>query len=346
MAKSGWKGSGTRMRRSLRAASFAAFSLLCSPGFPQEATIRVDVNLVRILATVKTSAGQLVGSLEKEDFRVLDNGAAQQISVFERRTEQPLSVALLVDTSGSTAKELKYEVESVSHFLRALFAEGNAKDAVALYSFNYQVVRHNNFTHNHASLERSLRLLKAEAGTALYDAIYLGAQDLEAREGRRVIVLVTDGGDTGSTKDFHGALEAAHLADAVIYPILVVPITNEAGRNVGGENALTTLAARTGGRVFAPSVGPALDAAFAEIMKELRTQYLLGYYPKNVPLSKNRFHRLEVQVRNPDLRVTARNGYYGETESDSASQGGKVSVIPQETPRSGPRPESKRQEKK
>jgi len=294
----------------------------------QPADIRVDVNLVRVVATVKNPAGQLVGSLSKDDFAVFDNRAPQQIAVFERRTEQPLSVSLLIDISGSTAKDLKYEVDSITKFLRALFAEGNAKDAVALYSFNYQVVKHNHFTRNATSIEHALHTLKAEAGTSLYDAIYLTAKDLEYRDGRRIMVIVTDGGDTTSSMDFHAALEAAQLADSVIYPILVVPIANDAGRNVGGENALTTLADGTGGRVFAPTLGAELDKAFTDLIQDLRTQYLLAYYPKDVPLTKNRFHRLEVQVRNPQLRVSARNGYYGEAEGNSSSPSGRISVVP------------------
>lgn len=306
-------------------------TVLIAPALPQAADIRVEVNLVRILATVKNPAGQLVGSLEKNDFAVFDNGVPQQISVFERRTEQPLSVALLIDISGSTAKELKYETESVSRFLKALFSEGNPSDAVALYSFNYQVIKQNHFTRNHGSLEHSLKTLKAEAGTSLYDAIFLTAQDLENREGRRVMVIVTDGGDTTSSKDFHAALQSAQLADAVIYPVLVVPITNDAGRNIGGENALTTLAAGTGGRVFLPSVGAELDRAFTEIIQDLRTQYLLAYYPKDVPLTKNRFHQLKVRVSRPDLQVLARNGYYGESEGGSRPTNGKISVVPRES---------------
>src|SRR5205809_111991 len=223
MARSGWKESGTRMRPWLRAASIALFfGFACA----QDTTFRVDVNLVRILATVKDGAGRLVGTLNKEDFTVLDNGAPQQIAVFERRTKQPLLVSLLIDNSGSTAKDLKYEIESVNRFLRALFSEGNPKDALALYSFNYE--------------ERSLRGIKGEAGTSLYDAIWLASRELEDRDGRKVIVVVTDGGDTTSSKDFHAALKAAQLADAVIYSVLVMPITNDAGRNIGGENALTT----------------------------------------------------------------------------------------------------------
>jgi len=297
------------MRPPLRALS-VAFALALVLG----AQIRVNVTLVRVLATVKNPAGELVGALNKDDFELFDNGVQQQIAVFERQTEQPLSVALMVDASGSTAKDLKYETDSVVRFLKALFAEGNPQDAVALYSFNYEVTLHNFFTHNYAPLEHSLRLLQGEAGTSLYDAIYLASQHLEEREGRKVMVIVTDGGDTTSRKDFHAALEAAQLANTSIYPVLVVPIANDAGRNLGGEHALTTMALGTGGRVFEPALGADLDKAFSDIIKELRTQYLLAYYPKDVPLTKNRFHRLLVRMRRPDLRVTARNGYYGEAE--------------------------------
>jgi Ca-activated chloride channel family protein len=309
MARYGWKESGTAMLPWLKAAS-AALALAAALG----AQIRVDVRLVRVLATVKNPAGELVGALNKDDFEILDNGVAQEIAVFERQTDQPLSVAMLVDASGSTAKDLKYEVDSVARFFRALFAEGNPKDTVALYSFNYQVTLHNFFTHNQAPLEHSLRTIQGEAGTSLYDAIFLTSRDLEPRDGRKVMVIVTDGGDTTSVKDFHAALDSAQLANASIYPVLVVPITNDAGRNLGGEHALTTMALGTGGRVFQPTLGPAMDAAFSDIIKDLRTQYLLGYYPKNVPLTKNRFHHLQVRTRRPDLRVTARNGYYGEAE--------------------------------
>lgn len=315
------------MRRSRLILSFLTASALSA----QQADIRVDVSLVRVVATVKDAAGQLVGSLSRDDFSILDNNVPQQVAFFERHTEQALSVSLLVDISGSTAKDLKYEVESITKFLHALFAEGNPKDAVALYSFNYQVIRHNYFTRNAQSIERSLHTLHGEAGTSLYDAIYLASRDLENRDGRRVLVIVTDGGDTTSSVDFHAALEAAQLADSVIYPILVVPIPNDAGRNVGGENALTTLSLGTGGHVFAPTLGTEMDKAFTHLIEDLRTQYLLAFYPKDVPLTKNRFHRLDVRVRNPALRVLARNGYYGEAEGSSGSPGRKISVVPRES---------------
>lgn len=285
---------------------------------------KVEVRLVRILATVKNTAGELVGTLEKDDFTVLDEGVVQHIAVFERRTEQPLSVALLLDTSLSTAIELRYEADSIRKFLRAFFAESHPQDAVALYCFNYEVTRRVGFTRRPEPFEAALRRLKPEGGTSLYDAIYLACKELEEREGRRVLVVVTDGGDTTSAKDYHDALKAAHLADAVIYPILVMPIRSEAGRNIRGEHALIGLAQGTGGRVFTPSVGVPLDEAFREILRELRTQYLLGFYPRGVPKSKDGFHRLQVRVRRPGLQVSARSGYYEE----SASQGGGWRAVP------------------
>ena len=293
----------------LLAALLAAVPASAQP----DTVIRVNVRLVRMLVTVKDPNGQLVGSLNKNDFTIFDNGVKQDIAVFERQTEQPLSVAVLVDTSASTGIELRYELDSVSKFLKALLGEGNPSDTVALYSFNWQVNLVSSYTRRFARVDQQLKQLKSEGGTSLYDAIYLASRELELRNGRHVMVIVTDGGDTTSVKDFHQALEAAQLADTLLYPVLVVPITNDAGRNVGGENALTTLAAGTGGHVFLPSLGAELDRAFSDILRELRTQYMIGFYPKDVPPTKDRFHTLKVSVQGPNLRVITRNGYYGES---------------------------------
>ncbi len=286
-----------------------------------EGTIRVNVRLVRMLVTVKDAAGQLVGSLNKNDFAVYDNGVKQDIAVFDRETEQPLSVAMLVDTSASTGIEMRYELDSVSRFLRVLLTEGNPADTVALYSFNWQVTLQSSYTRRFSRVDQILKQLKSEGGTSLYDAIFLASRELEYRNGRHVMVLVTDGGDTTSSKDYHQALESAQLADTIMYPVLVVPITNDAGRNVGGENALTTLAAGTGGRVFTPSLGAQLDRAFDDILRELRTQYLIGFYPKDVPPSKDRFHTLKVNVQGRNLRVSTRSGYYGEANEGRSGFG-------------------------
>jgi Ca-activated chloride channel homolog len=312
------------MRPALLCLSTAAIVL--SAAAQDDPVFRENVQLVRILATVKDQSGALVGSLEKGDFEVRDNGVVQQVSVFERQTDQPLSVAVLIDNSGSTAKDLKYETDSVTRFVHVLLKESNPADAVALYSFNWEIVKQRGFTRNVPSIERALRSLRGDAGTSLYDAILLASRDIEDRQGRKVLVVVTDGGDTTSHSDFQRATEAAQLADAVIYPVLVVPITNEVGRNVGGENALTTISERTGGRVFAPSLGAALDQAFDQIIHDLRTQYLLAFYPKNVPPTQDRFHTLQISLADPQLQVKARNGYYG--EALAAASGARMTSDP------------------
>ncbi len=282
---------------------------------PQESpVIRVDVRLVRMLVTVKDWNGHLVGNLDKSQFHVFDNGVEQEVAVFERTTAQPLSIALLMDTSGSIAKDLRQAIASVKRFLGALLKDGNPADEVKLFSFNYDVQEHTGFTRSIPQIERRLTPLKAEAGTSLYDAIWFAGRSLEHREGRHVIVIVSDGGNTTSSRSYHEALEAAHRADAPIYSLLLMPITNDAGRNIGGENALTSLAQSTGGRMFAPTIGAELDQALSDILRDLRTQYLIGYYPKNVPRTRERFHRVRIDMARPELRASTRSGYYGEAD--------------------------------
>jgi Ca-activated chloride channel homolog len=286
-------------------------ALVCSVLHAQEPSFKIEVQLVRLLVTVKNADGDLVGSLEARDFTVFDKDVPQQIAVFEHQTTQPLSVTLLIDTSGSTAKDLKYETVSLGKFLNALVREGNPEDAASLYSFNDEVTLLNSFTRRLTRLEDSLRPLKADAGTSLYDAIYLSSSALRDRDGRHVIVVVTDGGDTTSLKKYGDALAAAQRADAIFYPIVVVPITNPAGRNTGGEHALETLAASTGGRAFYPTVNQ-LDRTFDDILRELRTQYLIGYYPRGPSAGDGKFHRVRLELpKRSDLRISMRAGYYG-----------------------------------
>jgi Ca-activated chloride channel family protein len=271
-----------------------------------------DVTMIRLLVNVKDSQGNVVGSLDPKDFSIYDCGVPQEIKGFDRQNELPLSISLLVDTSGSTFKDLAYEKTSAEKFFKSLLGQGNPKDAAALYSFNESVYEVRGFTRRAAQLSADLRALRASSGTSLYDAILLASESLSNRDGRHVLVVVTDGGDTTSKSRYANALEAAHLADAVIYPILVVPITNNAGRNTGGENALTQMARDTGGRVFAPSVAAELDQAFTDILHDLRTQYVIGYYPHNLPKDAPRFHQVKVEMKRPDLHPQTRTGYYSE----------------------------------
>jgi len=277
-----------------------------------QSTFRHDVTLVRLLVGVKNQAGQLIGSLGKEEFEVLDCGVKQEIAVFEHQTTLPLSVAVLVDASGSTLKDIRYETTSIGKFFKALLKEGNARDMAALYSFNYEVTQMHVFTCDLNHLVAQLAKIKPTAGTSLYDAVHFAGHDLQGRDGRHVMVIVSDGGDTTSHWKYHDALEAAQKADAVIYPIIVVPIANDAGRNIGGEHTLRQFASNTGGRVFFPSDAAGLDKAFAEILLDLRTQYLLGYYPRNLPKDAKVFHEVKVSVKRPDLQVSTRSGYYSD----------------------------------
>jgi Ca-activated chloride channel family protein len=277
-----------------------------------QSTFRFDVKLVRLLVGVKNQAGELIGSIGRDEFEIFDCGVKQEVAVFERQTAQPLSVSVLVDASGSTLKDIHYETQSIGKFFKALLKEGNPRDMAALYSFNYEVTRLHVFTRDLNKLQGQLGRIKPTAGTSLYDAVHFASHDLQGRDGRHVMVIVSDGGDTTSHWKYHDALEAAQKADAVIYPIIDVPISNDAGRNIGGEHTLMQFASNTGGRVFYPSSFAELDKAFEEILLDLRTQYMLGYYPKNMPKDAPRFHPVQVHVKRPDLRVSTRSGYYSD----------------------------------
>ena len=283
---------------------------------------KVDVRLVRMLATVKNPQGGLVGGLEKDEFKIFDNGVEQEIAIFERRTEQPLSIAMVVDTSRSTERERRYELDSIRRFLAALLREGNDGDHAALYSFNTDVTLHTNYTRDLRRLERGLRTLKSEGATAMFDSVYLAAQEMKKRDGRHVVLIVSDGADTASRVKFEEALEALHDVDAVLYAVLVTPVRGGAGRNLRGENALATFAQWTGGRMFMPALGASIDDAFSEILRDLRTQYLLGYYPRGVSPAKERFHRVRLEVDRAGHSVGARNGYFSDDVVGAPAAGG------------------------
>jgi Ca-activated chloride channel homolog len=280
------------------------------PSAKQGPTFSISVGLVRLLASVYDANGAAVGDLNSDDFQVFDSGIPQALTIFERNTSVPLSVAILVDTSASTIMELHFETDSVLHFLPTLLNAGNADDSFALFSFNWQTSMESDYSRSVKRAEHALSRLKSEGGTSLYDAVALASDTLRGREGRHVMVVVTDGGDTTSYKHFEDALNTAQRDDVLIYPIVVVPIASDAGRNLGGEHALTTLAASTGGRIFFPEGYANLDQAFATILRDLRTQYLLVYTASGVPEQHGLFHPITVQVRRPGVRIRTRTGYY------------------------------------
>jgi Ca-activated chloride channel family protein len=278
---------------------------------PSEASFQVDVNLVNLLVTVKDARGAPVADLEKEDFTVLDGGGERDVAVFERRTNRPLSVALMLDTSLSTAKEFRFERESGKRFLKSLLGRGaHEDDRVAILQFSDSVEMLTGFTDSSKRINKAMKLLEQGGGTSMYDAILLTSRQLKRRTGRRVMVIITDGGDTTSYMSYQDAQKAAQDIDAVIYGIIVIPIRADAGRNIGGENALKTLAANTGGETFVQYADENLDEAFDEILESLRTQYLIAYYPPERTSDEERFRRVEVNVARSGARVFSRNGYY------------------------------------
>jgi Ca-activated chloride channel homolog len=280
----------------------------------QSPKFSVNSNLVRLLVSVRDRQTKaIITNLSKDDFEVNDDNTAERIAVFERNTSLPLSIAMLVDTSASTRKDLSYETGSILKFLRAVKQAGNPDDALAVYSFNWQVRMEVGYTRSEQRAEHVMKLLHGEGGTSLYDAVYLVSQDLSDREGRHVMVVVTDGGDTTSYKKFDDAVKASLAADVVLYPIVVIPIENDAGRNLGGEHALETMARSTGGGTFFPAGAGELDRAFGEILRALRTQYLIGYYPGGSAgdgAGKRRYHSVKVTTKDARYVVTARSGYY------------------------------------
>jgi Ca-activated chloride channel homolog len=282
---------------------------------PPSPTFRSDVRLVPLLATVKDENGQLIADLTQDDFVLYDNGVKQRITVFEKRTEQPLNVSVMIDISLTTAIRLREERRSIEIFLQSLFASGNEGDSAALYAFNDEVMLLQDFTRDYRRLRRALSGLRSSGATSLYDALYLAAEAIDDRPGRHIIVVVTDGADNTSRYNISQAIRRLHEADTVVYPIVVVPVEAHAGRSIGGENALYILAQRTGGRVYAAALGQELDQAFEELLRDLRTQYLLGFYPQGAPPSKDGFHELRLETTRPGLLVQTRSGYYGEAGS-------------------------------
>jgi Ca-activated chloride channel family protein len=272
-------------------------------------TLKVDVKLVNVFTTVTDEHGAPVAGLKKEDFSLLEDGKPQNISVFAKESALPLSIVLDIDTSLSTRKDLPMEIASARRFARAIL---RPVDALSLYSFSEIVNEIVPFTADLKVIDRGVDRIHLGAATALYDALYLGAQALEPRTGRKVLVVITDGGDTVSRVDYKEAVRAAQEAEAIVYSIIVVPIEASAGRDTGGEHALIQISEDTGGKYFYATSVPQLDDAFEKISDELRTQYLLAYYPSQ-RFSDSSFRRIEVKVdaaSNPTLTVRHRAGYY------------------------------------
>jgi Ca-activated chloride channel family protein len=273
-------------------------------------TLKVKVKLVNVFVTVTDEHGAPVAGLKKENFKLAEDGQDQKIAVFDKESALPLSIVLAIDTSLSTRKDLPVELQSARHFVHTIL---RPVDAVAVYGFNEIVNEFAPFTSDLKQIDHGIDRIRLGSATALYDALYLASQALDRRQGRKVMVVITDGGDTVSKTDYQEALRAAQEAEAIVYSIIVVPVEASAGRDTGGEHALIQLSTDTGGKYYYADSLPKLDDAFRQISDELRTQYLLAYYPSQ-KFSDSEFRRITVNVTgvpaSANYKPRYRSGYY------------------------------------
>jgi Ca-activated chloride channel family protein len=285
-----------------------------APAEDPGSTFRVNVKLVNVFSTVTNSGGAPVSSLKQEDFQVFEDGKPQKIAVFQRESELPLSIVIAIDTSLSTRNDQKLELDSARRFAHTIL---RPIDGISLFQFSEVVDQLTPFTADIRVIDRGISRVHTGAATALYDTLYLGSDALLERRGRKVMVVITDGGDTVSKTSYQDAVREAQQAEVILYSVIIVPIESNAGRDIGGEHALIQLSRDTGGKYFYASSLEQLDSAFRQISNELRTQYLIAYYP-SARLSESEFRRIEIKIDPatkdyPDpseLQVRHRTGYY------------------------------------
>ena len=300
------------MRAVALALAVAALLLPISAQETSEPTFKVDVKLVNVYVTVTDQQGAPIGDLTKSDFSLTEDGVPQKISLFSKESQLPISIVLAVDTSSSTRKDIRLELEAARKFIHSII---RPQDAISLYAFATDVSEMVSFTSKLHQIDSAISQVQVGGATSLYDAIYLGSKALMKREGRKVMVLITDGGDTASTLDYKEALRAAQQSEALVYSLIDVPVEASAGRNTGGEHALIQIANDTGGKYYYVSSVFELDKAFEQISDELRTQYLLAYYPVSRRAASD-FRQIDVLAHSHDsgsndqLVVRARRGYY------------------------------------
>lgn len=285
----------------------------------QGTTFKVDVKLVNVFATVTDQQGAPVGNLTKNDFSIREDGIPQKIAVFSKESQMPLQIVLAVDTSSSTRKDIRLELEAARKFIHSIL---RPQDGLAFYEFSTSVTEMTPFTSKLKQIDGAINNVTVGGATSMYDAIYLGSKALINRQGRKVLVLITDGGDTASSVTYAEALRAAQISEALVYSLIDVPVESSAGRNTGGEHALIQLSHDTGGKYFYASNIEQLESAFEQISDELRTQYLLAYYPVQRQADSD-FRQIDVTVKpqadaavskggddSGKLVVRARRGYY------------------------------------
>jgi VWFA-related protein len=305
----------------------------------QEPKVAVQVKTVSVFATVRDKHGKIVSNLSKNDFQVDEDGRPQSINYFAKESDSPLRLGLLADTSFSQRHALEQERSATYSFLdRLLRAQ---KDLAFVIKFDREVELVRDFTADLSKIQSSLRLLQTPGftwsngggfgerswghggGTLLYDAIFLASDELMSKQqGRKSLIVISDGVDRGSRVTVEEAIERTQRADTVVYSVLFLdqnapgggggpygaPKRHD-GERADGKSILEEISQKTGGRLFQVSKKESLDKIYAEIEEELRSQYSLGYTPDKG--AEPGYHKIRVTTKQKDLKVQARDGYYG-----------------------------------
>src|SRR6202034_752891 len=304
------------------------------------ATLKVNVNLVSLYFTVHDKHGALIPHLTKDDFNILEDKAPQKIKNFAAENDQPLSLGIPLDTSGSQQNVLPMEQQACAAFLNRVL---RSKDEASLISFDVNVDLLSDYTSTAHALAHAMDKAEINVGTGgggipgagqgpmpssgtprgtlLYDAVYLATHDkLQQETGRKAIIILTDGEDQGSMEKLQGAVEAAQKANTIVY-VLLIADRGFYGRGVytmgyTGDQAMRKLAEDTGGRVIdVGNNGKKLEEGFAQIDGDLRTQYVASYTPTNAKLDGS-YRKIDIECKGDGLKALSRKGYYAIAPSD------------------------------
>jgi|HubBroStandDraft_1064217.scaffolds.fasta_scaffold14558_5 VWFA-related protein len=296
------------------------------------ATVKVNVEVVQLFFNVKDKHGALIPNLVKDNFDILEDGKQQTIKYFKAESDLPLTLGILIDSSGSQQRVLDMEKEVGGSFLESIL---RPKDEAFVISFDVDITLLQDFTTSVSRLRHALNEAKINTGgvscaggpigpqgpipcsstgprgTALYDAVYLASHDEFSHEvGRKAMILLTDGEDEGSRLKIKDAIEAAQKADAICYVLLIADRGFYGFGGYHGDSEMKKLTQETGGRVI--EVGNKIDKlrqAFDQIAQELRSQYNIGYTPTNSARDGS-FRKVEIKPKDGDYKVQARSGYY------------------------------------
>jgi VWFA-related protein len=321
------------MRRKTLVAAVVATALLAAPsvngrrnsgGSPPtqaaseaENPIKQNVSLVNVFATVLDKNHEILTNLKQDDFRIFEGSQEQKIALFSKRTGGPITVALLMDTSWSQQSMLGTEQEAASAFLDRMLSDG---DEATVMSFDSDVTLLTDFTAEMAVLDRAIHRTAVNtsienAGTALYDAVYLACHRLRDEAGRKLLVVFTDGDDYGSKVSLEKAVEAAQRTNTAIWIFLVADPRFSSGYGFGsrGEVVAKIMSSETGGRTVEIRNQTRLSNVMDQFSEEMRLQYVLGYYPTNAK-HDGTFRKISVKTQMRGTRVLARRGYYASGE--------------------------------